>query len=328
MQRWRILNGNSQQHCMELLEKWQTFADIVTVAPEQLDCIPAMLPDFDVYLATFGVKLTADDIAKAASRLKMVATPTTGSDHLPVVEIKRHGIRFYTLRESPALLDKVSSTAELCWGLLLALARHIVPASQDVLAGKWRRELFRGTQLTEKTLGIIGYGRLGRIVGRYGKAFGMKVLANDIRNDITADDGITLCPLEELLAQSDVVTIHIHLDEANRGFFNEKLFAQMKKGAILLNTSRGGILDEKALLAALESGRLAAAGLDVLENEWEGDLASSPLVKFATEHDNLLITPHCGGASLDAQKMTFAEMLRNVHLFMREHDAAPEVEAL
>ena len=328
MQRWRILNGNSQQHCLELLEKWQSFADIVTVNPEQLGSIPALLPDFDVYLATFGVKISADDIAKAASRLKMVATPTTGSDHLPVDEIRKRGIRFYTLRESPALLDKVSSTAELCWGLLLALVRHIVPASQDVLAGNWRRELFRGTQLSGKTLGIIGYGRLGRIVARYGRAFGMRVLANDIRDGIVPEEGVELCPLEELLKQSDVVSIHIHLDESTRGFFSEKLFAQMKKGAVLLNTSRGGILDETALLKALDCGRLAAAGLDVLENEWAGGLASSPLVNYAAAHDNLLITPHCGGASLDAQKMTFAEMLRNVHGFLKEHNAAPDLEAL
>ena len=142
------------------------------------------------------------------------------------------------------------------------------------------------------------------------------------------EEGVTLCTLEKLLRQSDVVSIHIHLDETTRGFFNENLFTQMKAGAILLNTSRGGILDEAALLKALERGRLAAAGLDVLENEWAGDLASSPLVNYASSHENLLITPHCGGASLDAQKMTFAEMLRNVLLFMKEHGAAPEMEAL
>lgn len=324
MTRWRILNGNPEPHYTQLLESWSDIADVVTVPAEQRSRIAKMLPEFDVYLAVLGAPIAEADIIQAP-RLKMIATPTTGSDHLPVKTILQQGIRLYTLRESPDFLTTITSTAELCWGLLLSLVRHIVPAFRDVCNGQWQRMNFTGWQLSGRTLGIVGYGRLGRILARYGKTFGMRVLANDIRPDIICEPGITSCSLETLLAESDVVSLHIHLDDSNRRFFNQRCFEQMKTGAIFLNTSRGGIVDEQALLAALESGKVSAAGLDVLDNEWDG-IANNPLVQYASSHDNLLITPHCGGASLDAQALTFAEMLRHVREFMIQNHAIPPRE--
>ena len=311
-----ILNACAEEHYLECLKPLAPYADIINVKKDDISEIPELLPKCDIYIATLQYKVPAELIDRCHN-LKLVATPTTGKDHLPVDKLKEKNIEFYSLRESPELLEKITATAELTWGLLLALVRHIVPATQDVLQGNWRRELFVGTQLAGKTLGIIGYGRLGRHMARYGKAFGMRVLCNDIKDCYEVEDGVEKTTLDELLSVSDVVSLHIHLDKENINFFDGGKFAILKPGAILLNSSRGRVLDENALLEALQSGKLAAAGLDVLGCEW-GNFCENKLVQYAVNHDNLLITPHCGGAAIDAQQMTFAEIIRRIVLFLKQ----------
>lgn len=315
MSRWKILNGYPEEHYRSLLSDWESKGEVRTILPEERNLFPELIQDCDIYLAAMGIPFS-EELVEHAPRLKLVATPTTGTDHLPITALERQKIAWYCLRQSPEFLRGITSTAEHCWGLLLASIRHIVPAFRDVCAGGWHRERFTGNQMKGRTLGVVGYGRLGQMVAHYGLAFGMRVLATDVRAGIKFEAGVESCTLEELLSQADVVSVHIHLDEANRHFFDEARFRQMKKGAVFLNTSRGGIVREDALLDALESGRLSAAALDVLENEW-GDLQANPLIRYARSHDNLLITPHCGGASVDAQQLTFQEMLRNVEAFMQ-----------
>lgn len=142
---------------------------------------------------------------------------------------------------------------------------------------------------------MLGVGRLGKMVCEYGKAFRMRVLGCDVKPfDIP---GVEAVDFDTLLRESDVVSIHIHLRPENYQLFSGEAFARMKTGAILVNTSRGDILDEQALLDALESGRLAAFGADVLHNEWRADMGASPVVQYAQTHDNVVITPHMGGAT-------------------------------
>ena len=316
--KYLILNACAEEHYLECLKPLESFADIINVKKEDIAEIPELLPQCDIYIATLQYKVPAELIDRCP-RLRLVATPTTGKDHLPVDKFKERNITFYSLRESPELLERITATAELTWGLLLALVRHIVPASLDVQCGNWRRELFAGTQLSGKTLGIIGYGRLGKHMARYGKAFGMRVLCHDIKAQYEVEDGVEQVSLNELLGVADVVSLHIHLDKENINFFDANKFALLKPGAILLNSSRGGVLDESALLEALQSGKLAAAGLDVLTCEW-GNFNENKLVQYAANHDNLLITPHCGGAALDAQQMTFAEIIRRIVLFLEARE--------
>ena len=144
-------------------------------------------------------------------------------------------------------------------------------------AGHWARDEFRGHQLSGKTLGILGYGRLGRMAAEYGKAFRMRVLACDVRK-VEPAEGVEIVDFERLLRESDVLSIHIHLTEENRGLINTGAFAMLKPGAVLINTSRGAIVDEQAFLEALLSGRLAGAGVDVIEGEWNENLADHPLI--------------------------------------------------
>ena len=311
---WRILNGNKSAHLLPELEPLKPYAEIDILTDDSK--LPEILGNYDLYITALRPPFKEEYLANCG-KLKAIATPTTGLDHLPAPAIRKKGIKLIGLRENPELLKKVTSTAEMAWTLLLSLIRHIPEASQSSLSGKWERDRFIGTQLSGKTMGIIGYGRLGRMVGRYAQAFGMKVYANDTNPDIVPEPGIEMVPLEKLLAEADAVSIHIHLDPVNVGFFDRAKFEMMKKEAVLVNTSRGAVINEQDFLQALESGRIAGAAVDVIAGEG-GDLSQNCLIQYAKTHHNMVITPHCGGASYEAQKFTFADIIRRVKEYIIE----------
>ena len=242
----------------------------------------------------------SDAMIAAAPHLKVVSCATTGSDHIARGEIERRGIAVHTLREDGELLRNLTPAAELTFALLLACARRLCAAVSDVRQGNWVRESFPGLMLNGRRLGLVGCGRIGGWMARYAQAFGMDVVGYDPFVS-TMPPGVQAVGLEELCATSDAISIHVHLSEGTRGLISASLFERMKPGAIFLNTSRGAIADERALLHALETGRLGGAGLDVLEGE--PDVEDHPLRKYAETHENLLITPHCGGYSPDAVKV-------------------------
>jgi len=235
------------------------------------------------------------EIFQQAPRLKVINTASTGTDHIDVEEAGRRGVRVLSITEDYGLLDKFTATAECAWMLLLASCRHLRAASRHVLEGGWDTPRFTGRQLSNMTLGVLGVGRLGKMACRFGPAFRMRVLGCDLKPFDLPD--VEQVDFDTLLASSDAISIHIHMLRENYHLFNEHVFDRMKPGAVLVNTSRGDIIDETALLNALESGRLAAFGADVLHNEWRLDMRESPIVRYAQEHNNVLITPHIGGAS-------------------------------
>jgi D-3-phosphoglycerate dehydrogenase / 2-oxoglutarate reductase len=231
--------------------------------------------------------------------LRFVVTPTTGLNHIDLEEADRRGIRIVSLAGETAFLDTIRSTAEHTWALLLALVRGLPLLTQGVLRGQWQRTGAMAGELAGKTLGIVGYGRLGRMVAGYGAAFGMHVLVHDRDSAVSAIRAeIEHSHLDELLAASDVVSLHITGSAENRKFLDGRRIRRMKPGAVLINTARGEIVDEVALLAALEAGHLGGAALDVLDGDssWEGSIPEDhPLLAYARSHDNLIITPHSGG---------------------------------
>jgi D-3-phosphoglycerate dehydrogenase len=176
---------------------------------------------------------------------------------------------------------------------MIACHRHLRSAMRAALDGRWDPRPFCGRQLSGRTLGVLGMGRLGRMVAEYGKAFRMRVLGCDLKPfDLP---GVERADFRELLCCSDAVSIHIHMTPDNYHLFNDRAFGTMKAGAVLVNTSRGDIIDEEALLRALESGRLVAFGADVIHDEWRSDMSESPLIRYARDHENVIVTPHIGG---------------------------------
>lgn len=254
------------------------------------------------------------EVLAAAPQLKIIVTPTTGLNHIDLVEAARRGIQVLSLRGETEFLKEVRATAEHTIGLILALLRNTVPAVASVITGAWNRDSFRGAELYGKTAGVVGYGRLGRIVARYLRAFEMQVLACDPHvNPASVESDVALVSLPKLLSKSDIVTLHVNLCAETIGFFGAPEFALMKNRAWFINTSRGELINEAALLATLQSGLLAGAALDVVSGENTAGMADHPLIQYARQHNNLLLTPHIGGLTSESAEKTelfLAEKLR------------------
>lgn len=256
------------------------------------------------------------EVLDAAPELRAVATPTTGLNHIDLDEAARRGISVLSLRGETEFLKNVRATAEHTVNLILALLRHTPAAARHVTEGGWSRDLFRGEELQGKTVGIVGYGRLGRIVARYLNAFDATLLASDVRDDLDADPWVTVVPLPELFFRSDIVTLHASLTPESHGFFGREQFARMKPGARFINTARGELIDEVALLECLQDGRLAGAALDVLSGERPAGMGDHPLVRYARENANVIITPHVGGCTRESMETTERFLAEKVARFL------------
>jgi D-3-phosphoglycerate dehydrogenase len=253
------------------------------------------------------------EVLAAAPCLHTIVTPTTGLNHIDLETAEQRGIRVLSLRGEVELLREIRATAEHTLMLMLALLRQGHAAITHVHNGGWNRDLFRGHELHHKTVGVVGYGRLGRIVARYVHAFDAQVLVADPHvapHEVAPE--VTLVPLETLVAAADLVTLHVNLDPETVGFFGRSQIAAMKRGAWFINTSRGELVDEAALLKALQQGHLAGAGLDVLQQETAAGMAAHPLVAYARQHPNLIITPHIGGGTVESMARTEYQLARRL----------------
>jgi D-3-phosphoglycerate dehydrogenase len=311
----RVLSLADTSDCDDVLDPLRRVAEVL-VRPADASVLHDHIADADVYLASLHVRLDAAAI-DAAKRLKLIVTPSTGLDHIDLAAAERRGVAVLSLKDDKDFLNSLTATAELAWALLLCVFRRLPWAVQAAHAGDWARDRFRGHQLSGKTLGVVGYGRLGRMVAEFGKAFRMRVIATDI-GGVTPAPGVELMPLAKLLPRADVVSVHVHLTDQTRGLIGRDQFHLMRPRAVLINTSRGAIVDEAALLDALHSGALLGAGLDVIDGEWRTDLAQHPLIRYAAAHENLVISPHIGGVTYESQRMAYARTVEMILNFLRE----------
>ena len=258
--------------------------------------------------ASMKVKIT-DEMVKEAPNLKIISCATTGSDHIDRTEIENRGIQLRTLKEDRNFLKNLTPAAEHSWSLLMACSRKLPAAFDHVKSGMWDRENFPGIMLKGKRIGIIGCGRIGSWMGRYAHAFGMEIFGYDPYVN-PLPENFTRSELKELMSNCDFITVHVHLTDETKRLVSRECFEVIKPGCIFINTSRGAVVDQVALLEFLQNGHLLAAGLDVLEGEPDTD--HNPLVEYARNHDNLIITPHCGGFSPDAVAMVSVHAARKV----------------
>ncbi len=236
------------------------------------------------------------EVLDAGGHLRILATPTTGLTHVDLDAARRRGIAVVSLQGEVELLRNIRATAEHTIGLMLALLRRLPTAVAHVLGGGWCRDDFRGHDLFGRAVGVVGHGRLGRIVSRYLLAFGAEVLTTDPEvSPGNVEAGAQWVEMDELLGRSEIVTLHVDVRPESRGFFDRARIRAMRRGALLVNTSRGELVDEVALHDALESGHLGGAALDVLAGEQSEGMGHHPLVKLARAHGGLIITPHIGG---------------------------------
>jgi phosphoglycerate dehydrogenase-like enzyme len=272
-----------------------------------------ILARVDVLFAPLGHMVGVAKI-NACPQLKAVISNTTGHPHIDVDYARSKGIFVACLKFAPDFLKRITPTAEHTWGLLLALTRNLLPAHKAAVSGTWDRRPFGGrSMLSSLSLGIAGHGRLGTIVARYGSAFGMKVRYYDPYVKTSSDGAERVATLAALVEQSDVVTIHVPHEKETEGMFSTQIFEKFRPGSYLINTSRGELIDWNALLDSLQSGRLAGVALDVFDGEFAPGFnerfPDHPLLKYAREHDNLIITPHIGGSTIDAWRLTEAHAI-------------------
>jgi len=296
MARWKVFCNVDLTLKNDALKELEKIAD-VSYFPANQEALLDNIHDFDAYIASGYVVMNREVIDKAKS-LKVIATPATGTDHIDVAYAMSRNIDVFHIAKEIELLNGFTATAEMAWALLLSCIRRLPAAFDCAKNGYWARERFTGFQLYNKTLGIIGLGRLGSMMASFGNGFNMNVIGYDtVEKDIK---GVKQVSLDDLLKSSDVITVNIHLTEENIKFLSSELFHKMKKGVVLINTSRGAIIDEDALLGNLRSGHVSAAGLDVINGEWDKNLYDHPLIKYAREHDNLVISPHIAGSTVES----------------------------
>ena len=252
--------------------------------------------DIDILIVRLQKRIDMTILRRFPS-LKMIISATTGSDHLDMESLQSAGIELVSLRDHTNFLKTIPSTAEFTWALICALIRNLPAAYEDVALGNWNRDKFRGFQLYNKKIGIIGLGRVGQKVAKYGNAFDMHVGYYDPFVDSTLH--LRYNSLDELLESCDIITVHVHLNEDSYHLLNHDNLSKVKKGSLLINTSRGNVWDEEALVDVFNTGKIKGIASDVLSDEL-GVIHKSALWRLQQKGANVIITPHIGGATYDA----------------------------
>ncbi|MDO8470758.1 MAG: NAD(P)-dependent oxidoreductase, partial [bacterium] len=300
MEKIRILNLEPKGYSQKATAVLKEFAE-VEEGPLTHEELMENIARFNALIVRFGHGIIGQELMGRGKLLKAIGSATTGLNHIDLDVAKERNIAVLSLQGETEFLQDIHATPEHTWALLLSLIRNIPDAVMHVREGGWDRDLFKGTELHEKTLGIVGFGRVGSKLAKYAQSFGMEVLAHDER-EVSAPDYVTFVPLEELFKRSDVVSVNVPYNDATHHMIGQDAIALMKKGVILVNTSRGEVLDENALLKALESKHIGGSALDVLEGEHskeKGWVMQNPLVEYTRSHHNLLITPHIAGATAE-----------------------------
>jgi D-3-phosphoglycerate dehydrogenase len=278
--------------------------------------IKEILKQVDIFWFRLAHKLDSTVLDKS-TKCKYLLTPVTGIDHIDEKLCNELGIQIICLRGEVDFLKNVRATAEHTIALTLALLRKIHPAVSDVQSGNWNRDNFRGYELYEKKVGILGYGRLGKIVARYFHAFDCEISYFDIEEKIGDTFCVRLNTIESLFENNDIISLHIPLNEKTIGIINKDLLQKMKVNSILVNTSRGAIINELDLLEVLKFKSIKGAALDVLDGE--PNIQNSELVKYSKSNSNLIITPHIGGNTYESfaktEKFLADKLVQIIHQF-------------
>ncbi len=297
-----------------------SLGSVTTCAPER-SAIEQQIASADIIFAGLGVNFTKDLLSQG-TQLKVIATATTGLDHIDLAYAKERGIEVLSLKGEEEFLNTITGTAELACALMLDLLRLIPHAFDSVKRGEWDRERFRGHNVSGHVLGIVGLGRLGRMMARYGEALDMKVIAYDPKLDAVEFNKrhATSVSFDELLNQSDVISIHVHLSAETENMFDAGVFEKMKPTAHLINTARGKIVNEADLLKALENKTIAGYATDVLadETQFGKTFENNPLVEYSKSHTNLIITPHIGGMTYESREATDIFMAEKVRKYFQK----------
>lgn len=290
-----LIADSLDKEAIEQIKQIKTLEATVKTGMDEAALVQA-IPEFNAIVVRGATKVTRK-VIEAGKNLELIIRAGIGLDNIDSAAAKEKGIK---VANTPAATS--ISVAEHAFGMMLGAVRQHGKANLSMKAHKWEKKSLSGTELYQKTLGLIGVGRIGQEVAKRAIAFGMKVIGYDVI-PFKTDLAIKPVSLDELLAQSDLITLHIPLTDQSRHMISDKEFAKMKDGVILINAARGGTVDEKALLAALNSGKVRAAALDVFEKEPPEDFS-------LIDHPNVTALPHIGAAAEEGQSRAGMEVVK------------------
>lgn len=296
-----------------IAEELGKYMDVTTCKqlPPSKDELTGMIGDVDVLIMRVDPKIDKE-VLDAAKNLKVIGVCSVGLNHVDTKYAEEKGVKVFN---APGLNG--NAVAELTICKMLELSRHTIPAHRDVTVNeKWDKYAFVGRELRGKTLGVLGFGRIGQRVGEIARVFGMKVVAYDpyLPAEIFAKNEATSMSIAEVCKVSDYITIHMPLNEETKNLFNAKSIAEMKNDAVVLNMARGGIVNEKDMCEALKAGKIGGYATDVLENEVAGDglTADAGFRSPLFDCDNFVVSPHIGAQTTDASRDIGAHIINKV----------------
>lgn len=255
------------------------------------------------------------EVIDSGRNLKVICTASTGTNHIDKKYAAEKGVPILSLTEEREVINRISSTAELAFALTMAGLRHIVRSHNAVLQGEWDYTKYIGRQLNHLTVGVLGYGRLGSMYANYCKSFGAEVVVYDPYKTVTDNGLIQTHNIADLLARSNIISIHVHVTEETIGMIDSARLKQMKDDVLIVNTSRGDIINEIHLIEFLSKNKKARIATDVLADEIRNREAS-PLLQYAGGKDQIIITPHIGGMTTEAQEIAYGHAAKKLYAFL------------
>jgi D-3-phosphoglycerate dehydrogenase len=303
-----LVTDQVSETALEILRKEGIEVEVKTGLKE--DELVSLAPNYDGFIIRSGVKITARVLESGTKgKLKIIGRAGVGVDNVDKEKAKELGI---VVENTP--LGNTNAAAEQTLALMMLCARPNYLACKSMKDGKWDRKSFEGTELKEKTLGIVGFGNVGKKVAKAALALEMNVLAYDpfLPEEKFKELNVKKAEVMDIVTQADYITVHVPLTDKTKNMFSEKEFKLMKQNVRILNVARGGVIDEEALLNAIKEGKVAAAGLDVYSQE-------PPVNKELIMHDKVICTPHLGASTIEAQENVGIEIAEQIVLALKQN---------
>jgi len=315
----KILVITPVRHIAGVPETLESIGQVTYMDDPSSDEVIGVIGEYDaIYTNPNKSKVfISKEVIDAAKKLKVICTASTGTNHIDKPYVAEKGLPILALTEEREVINRISSTAELAFALTMAGLRHVVPSHNNALKGEWDYTQYIGRQMNCLTIGVIGYGRLGSMYSHYCKAFDSRVLVYDPYKKVEGEDLEQVDDISKLLAESDVIAIHVHVTDETIGMVNKECFDKMKSDVLLVNTSRGDIVNEIDLVEFLASNAEAKIATDVLADEVRNRM-SSPLLKYAQESAQVVITQHIGGMTREAQEIAYGHAAKRLRKYFND----------
>ncbi len=315
----KILVITPVRHIKGVSEILETTGEVTYLDHPTLEQVVTTIPGYQAIFTNPNKSnvFIGREVMDAGQDLRVICTASTGTNHIDKPLAISRGLPIISLTEERSFINRISSTAEHAFALMMAALRQVPASFDSVKRDEWDYTRFIGRQMDHLTIGVIGYGRLGGMFSRYCHAFGARVLVYDPFKTVD-DPAHEQTDLDTLLPAADVVSLHVHASEETRDMVDASWFAQMKSEVLLVNTARGDVMDERALLNFLKSNPGARAAVDVVADEVRSK-SNSPLIAYAKTGNQIIITPHIGGMTVEGQQIAYGHAAGLLHRFFHSN---------